>query len=235
MECTRQMILQKANTIFSSNVRDLNLVNKIKYSNKPVCPFVFTNAKLGFMNFLNQIDSFLAKNLFRFQSISPNESSASINSNQYTTEFEILGQVRLIQVDLFKPFTYLKKVAIMPHVYMNFFHQIGIEWTTHMPTNTEVQLVQFSQQLYDFPDEDFCLFADWPHKKMIVPLFIRLHGPRDWTLATLHKHIGLANTKLAFVFFFFRLYIRHERLLHCCICLFFHLTIFMDQTNLGNL
>ena len=58
---------------------------------------------------------------------------------------------------------------------MNFFHQIGIEWTICLPDNTQVSfydsMATLSHRNYAYPDEDFCLFADWPHNKHILPLF----------------------------------------------------------------
>jgi hypothetical protein len=57
---------------------------------------------------------------------------------------------------------------------MKFFHQIGIEWTICLPYNTQVIItdrISKTQRNYAYPDEDFCLFADWPHNKHILPLF----------------------------------------------------------------
>jgi hypothetical protein len=213
------MIPQTAITF--SYIGELYFSNRIKYSKKPVCPFVFYNAHLSLLNIWNQVDSLLIKNSLKFQS--PNKSLVSINSSiyqvsikgynyaldenllnylvfEYTRSIEIQGSVGLIQVDVFKPFIFLNSITLGVNL-MNFFHQIGIEWTIFLPDNTQVifsdKYSPIQEEIrykfdpvintiinYAYPDEDFCLFADWPHNKHILPLF-------DLS----HKHNSLANSK----------------------------------------
>jgi hypothetical protein len=66
----------------------------------------------------------------------------------------------------------------------NFFHKIGIQWTRHITTNDflSIPAVSFAQlqvasggggwingNEYTYPDEDFCVFALWPHENGILP------------------------------------------------------------------
>jgi hypothetical protein len=57
LECSWQMIPQTAITF--SYIRSLFFCHRIKYSKKPVCPFVFYNAHLNDLHIWNQLDSFL--------------------------------------------------------------------------------------------------------------------------------------------------------------------------------
>jgi hypothetical protein len=57
----------------------------------------------------------------------------------------------------------------------NFVHSIGIEWTRVLKKYTNVKFPPslisdgFEYQKYPFPDEDFCMFSDCPHEKVIMP------------------------------------------------------------------
>jgi hypothetical protein len=103
LECSRQLVTQKEETIFSpgsdKTIQELRLRNQIKYSDKPLCPFVFTNAQLDVFNIWNHIDTLLIKNLLRFQSASSNESSTSINSK--ISYFSICGYKYALDARLF--------------------------------------------------------------------------------------------------------------------------------------
>ena len=96
----------------------------------------------------------------------------------------IYGSVGSIQVDVFKSFIDLAEIDLNPSNLMNFLHQLGIEWTLFLPRNSyvcfELQTRDFwfIHKEYDYPDEDFCLFANWPHKKLVLPVFYseRIHN-----------------------------------------------------------
>jgi hypothetical protein len=198
LACTRDIILQKETTIFSKlsyNVTSILFGNHIKYDTKPICPFIFAYTQLVEIDIINQVDSFLFKNLLRFQIV---EESLSINSTvgafyidgykyvidethrlvfENIKEIDIQGSVGSMQADLFKSFIHLSLVCIRPTSLINFLHQFGIEWTRYLQADSQVRFIEIFlnvwlfSKVYDYPDEDFCLFANWPHNKLILPTF----------------------------------------------------------------
>jgi hypothetical protein len=85
------------------------------------------------------------------------------------------GSIGQIQLDLFLHFKKMILVHFFLDNYTDFFHTVGIGWTQSLPKNT---LVAFSKptkgddvsEKYTYPEADFCLFADWPHRKQILPV-----------------------------------------------------------------
>ncbi len=97
--------------------------------------------------------------------------------------FEIVQSINLIQTidsiqaDTFKSLTSLSRIYISAYNMRSFFHKIGIEWTLVLQNfstvefSDDVTYITFIYVPYSFPNEDLCLFSDWPHQKMIVPTF----------------------------------------------------------------
>ncbi len=61
----------------------------------------------------------------------------------------------------------------------NFFHRFGIAWAPHMTTNSTiifsnydymVELTWANENLYAYPNRDFCIFAQFPHFKRTLPV-----------------------------------------------------------------
>jgi hypothetical protein len=66
----------------------------------------------------------------------------------------------------------------------NFFHKVGIEWTLHLPNNTQIlfsdTIVIHIARHYTNPDRDFCLFSSFPFAKNITA-FLDSSGLLDCT------------------------------------------------------
>jgi hypothetical protein len=105
------------------------------------------------------------------------------------------GSLRQIQGDLFVAFLRLKFLQInIVSSLRDFFHS-GTEWMSNLNVyvnnyanltsqltssqlRNKVFIVQFRQEasitqhIYEYPNEDLCLFRDFPHKRLIFPSFI---------------------------------------------------------------
>jgi hypothetical protein len=143
-----------------------------------------------------QIDGPITKNLFKFQ-VCNSTGDHSINSSIHTfylsgyklavdehlinsLVFEnvrtiiLQGSFGSIETDVFKSLQYLSEIEIESSNLMNFFHQFGIEWTLCLQENASVlfsnlsKKTWFQAEAYDYPSEDFCLFAAWPHEKLAL-------------------------------------------------------------------
>jgi hypothetical protein len=220
LKCSKGLI-NGTSTFFNTFSTVVFYDDKNKYPDQPVCPFIFSNAELAYFTIMNQTKN----NLFRFQSV--NEST--INSNiqqlvvqgvgfvldtglmhplvfQHTKQIQVLDSVASVQTDLFKHFAKIVSVDLLLHNLKTFFHQIGIEWTFHLPNRTVVAFATTSDQptqtTYTYPDEDFCLFANWPHSKRIIPVLDDSAGLSNctstirWFLFNYFKH-DLSRTVLA--------------------------------------
>jgi hypothetical protein len=106
------------------------------------------------------------------------------------------GSLRQIQSDLFVTFSRLKFLQINIVSSLRDFYHSGTEWMSNLNTNVndytnlesrqltqsqlrnEVFIVQFRQEasitqhIYEYPNEDLCLFRDFPHKRLVFPSFI---------------------------------------------------------------
>jgi hypothetical protein len=164
-----------------------------KYHPEPVCPYVFTNAALDYLEIGNQVDSFLVRNLWYFARTSPTEASIHANILSFKAQgfrlrlddslasplvFESTqvaffnGSFRSIQTDLFKSFTSLRVFYFVVSDLGNFFHEIGIEWIPHCANFSFVQFTDYDNSWYEYsyPDRDFCVFASFPFERFITPV-----------------------------------------------------------------
>jgi hypothetical protein len=104
-------------------------------------------------------------------------------------KLRIIYQPKDIQVGVLKPFVHLKELELLLFSLKSFFHSSGTKWliglnslvnvnysenlTTIDKSNQVVTLFQnyFSRQdEYTFPNEDFCLFIDFPHMNFVLPV-----------------------------------------------------------------
>jgi hypothetical protein len=103
---------------------------------------------------------------------------------------DILG----IEADTFRGLTYLKQIQVDIFSLKMFFHR-GTEWMTNLNNLVSVDFNNSSQKFYksdqmklgfaqtitdnlnafyyDFPDEDFCYFKNFPHKHYVFPVFTK--------------------------------------------------------------
>jgi hypothetical protein len=107
-----------------------------------------------------------------------------------TYEFLFEGTIKSIEVQVFKELKFVKTMDLVLSSLKNLYHQIGIEWTTYLnfelkPLNVNsisldfiskhyVRLLLASQanifnEEYLYPDEDFCIFKNFPHQKLLYP------------------------------------------------------------------
>ena len=103
----------------------------------------------------------------------------------------IIGNINGIEKGLFKNFPILKFVSLKNDAFVNFFHS-GTEWmnslnadldvnldnkhafrrNVHRLISLEINVFRFFtfNTYYDFPNEDICLFRDFPHNQLVLPI-----------------------------------------------------------------
>jgi hypothetical protein len=164
-----------------------------QYSAQPICPYIFACSKLVMMTINGQT----ASNNWKFQAFYTNQSTATINSSiqnlvlqgygwdldktllnplvfESLQNLNIYNSVRSVQSGLFKYFEQLSGLSFQLDSLQNFFHQVGIDWMMDLKTNLTSVMVSFYDQsalnIYTYPDGDFCLFANLPTQRAIIPI-----------------------------------------------------------------
>jgi hypothetical protein len=114
-----------------------------------------------------------------------------LNEHLFKNVRELSFHHILTQIDngVFRPFRRLKNIDFILDNYKQFFHTINMQkWMSdlnaHVTLNESVNLssdmfrlrfrfsphtVSFSQ-VYEYPSEDLCLFKQFPHERLIVPM-----------------------------------------------------------------
>jgi hypothetical protein len=187
----------KSVSLFSTYIDVFRIMIGNKHESSPVCPYLLKNANLKEIWLEYQVDSFLFSNLFRFQQT--NETTLfSINSKisslviedgyNYKLDTGLLhplvfekinqitcsGTIKSIQINIFKDFGLVELKFDLTSL-GNFYHQIGIEWMTYLKNGSNVQIT--SDNLYTYPDRDFCIFAQFPLKRKIHLDLDKYSGP----------------------------------------------------------
>jgi hypothetical protein len=196
--CSYNMLSERESnrTIFNF-FRDISFNNDVKYSPKPVCPFIFKNALLRALRIGGLCDSFSLQNLWRFRSVGPGVSS--INSRidhvllygynfrvdetilnplvfELTTSIQIRSRVKSIDTSVFKALGHVNTVRLRLESLGDLFHKVGIDWVSHLPDGTKVIFsdpameIETDSYLYKFPDRDFCIFSKFPFERRLVPV-----------------------------------------------------------------
>lgn len=93
----------------------------------------------------------------------------------------IEGVVDGIQGELFKDFHYLKNIRIALSNFKVFFNN-GNQWMKYLnldfkPLNLSLDFRHLNEQVsfdsvYEYPDEDLCLFKDFPHDRFVYPKLV---------------------------------------------------------------
>ena len=113
---------------------------------------------------------------------------------QNITILYIQGLITQIQMDIFAHFRQLKFVRIASNTNLKyFFHTCNTKWMNYLNTDLRVNLsdnkaflklksrvltLQFSEDnylfhtSYSYPDEDFCLFSEFPHTQLVLPSLV---------------------------------------------------------------
>ena len=102
-------------------------------------------------------------------------------------KLEIRGLIYDIEHDLFKYFPEIKSISLNLDKFKQFYHN-GNKWFKYLYYNEKNYNLNIKKKLnlnmiillihsynifsytYDYPDEDFCLFRDFPHEKLVYPL-----------------------------------------------------------------
>jgi hypothetical protein len=125
------------------------------------------------------------------------ETLSSSNLNPFVfktlTYLLIKGKLEHIEANLFEGFQKIRFISIKSDELINFFH-LGTKWlnsinkdlnvnlkkklefrgNTHRLVSIEIAVQSWSMfnTYYTFPNEDICLFKDFPHSQLILPLII---------------------------------------------------------------
>ena len=174
--------------IFDGASLDVFEVQNINPTNK------FSIIKSSLLNKTNLPNDFYDVNINKFQiSFSDFVLDESILSSYIFSKLNYLSItssfLRDIQSDLFKYFSYLKILEVQLYNFNEFILTIGSDdsWITNLNTNISVDLsnetdVEINQvnkmkfyltdlnETYLYPNEDFCLFVNYPHSKLVVPI-----------------------------------------------------------------
>ena len=159
-----------------------------------VCPYVFVKTKVNFIWFEEVTNSLLYKNRLGFLSVNEtlNTSISSVIfglayekvtsqllSRSVFSQIECLylkGIISEIEHDLFKDFSRLKLVYLMPdNIKMLFHANAGLKWLDFLIDKTRIifhdKLTLFKKS-YQYPDKDLCLFKEFPHERHVFPTII---------------------------------------------------------------
>ena len=149
---------------------DSNLVNLRDDFISTVSEFVIEESDFNLSS--NLLDKFVFKNIYIFRILK--------------------SFLRDVQNDLFKSFSYLRIIEIQAYNFMEFVqftlnnNSNNTSWLSYLNINISVDLTnqldfnnnkEYKMQLYLtdlnetylYPEEDFCLFKDFPHSKLVVP------------------------------------------------------------------
>ena len=105
----------------------------------------------------------------------------------------INGNLEYVEEDLFENFNEIRYISIKSDSLVNFFHR-GTKWMNSLNKNLNISLenqfqfrnnvhklvsIEFQvldwfifNEYYTFPNEDICLFRDFPHSQLVLPLLI---------------------------------------------------------------
>jgi hypothetical protein len=159
---------------------------------------IFMNT-LEFLNISESPLFFQMKNKLEFLNLCLyNGQISAINLNPFAFQnlkyLVIKGSFEYFDKNLFADFQEIRFVSIKSDALINFFHRGGTKWLNSINKNLNINLkdksnfrqnihrlvsIQISVQswfvwntFYTFPNEDICLFKNFPHSQLVVPLII---------------------------------------------------------------
>ena len=123
-----------------------------------------TNAELTSLN-AQTLDPQVFEKLTEFSYVEPNLQTAKTSAKLFPN----------FSQDLFSPLTSLKQVHLALNNFDLFFRNATLTWlTVGLNANNRVKettlVLEDLSQRYEFPDEDFCLFRNFPHARNIFPV-----------------------------------------------------------------
>ena len=169
---------------------------------------------------LNKTDLVILPNIFMlFLEMHNEKLSESIMNAQLFKKvnyISILGSVSSIDTYVLKEFTSLLSICLTLYNFRELFHNTNTLWMNslnerlHINMNNSMQVSQYAdkyvnidlayppsnlvvfEKVYDFPDEDFCLFKRFPHDQLVLP---HIYAPRNLncscTLQWLHLYYNV--------------------------------------------
>ena len=163
--------------------------NLIFFGIKISSTFIYKN-ELKFQNLSNDfLTKHLNSSILHFEITLFHSSLSTHLMNKHIFKklnvLDLIGQIRYIQDDLFKSFNDLKILRFRMQSIKSLFTQNN-KWLNYLNYNkTDRDLnSQFSIQymfllniyqtfenvtFYDYPEKDFCLFENFPHKRLVLP------------------------------------------------------------------
>lgn len=122
--------------------------------------------------------------------------SKILNKYLFVTLYKLkmYGLLNNIEADIFSNFIYLKRIDLQVDNFKELFHR-GNKWMRYLNSGINVDLndqldinknienfmvirfkyklnVSFINPIYEYPDEDFCLFQYFPHKHLVLPVLL---------------------------------------------------------------
>ena len=159
-----------------------------------ICILAFKNARIKYLTFNNLFSSSVKKNYLKFSkksglNFSLNSDVINVQFNEfYRINFDssilneqvfklvkyiyLYGSINKIQIDLFYKFDFIEGVAFQLYNLKQFVH-LGLNWTNYLRNNaTKIEIGLYNYEkllssLYDYPNEDWCLFKDAIDNKRI--------------------------------------------------------------------
>ena len=215
-ECDSKEIYNSFNSTFSNLFNILRFMDCF-YSNK-ICIWIFKNSFIDILVFEYLSSTSIKKNHLQFNTrIAHNFSLNSQIHNVGLTNvyglnlndeilnhlvfkdlksFVLTGSIYKIQLDIFKYLNNIESIGFELYNIKFFVHQ-GMNWTTYLENiNTKkirVDLMNYPvlfHEIYNFPDEDWCLFKDtFKNKNLTLYHNIELNNIENLTcpLAGIHN------------------------------------------------
>jgi hypothetical protein len=151
---------------------------------------LFVKNSLTFSNVSDDLAMYINPVIFdldlRLYHIDLNEKLLNKHVFKNLVRFTLNGIIHSIDDDLFKSFDYLKLLQIKMENIQNIFHKknkwlqylnnkvyvndLSIKYNFQRIFGLIIEQTHFNHSYYNFPDEDFCYFKDFPHNKLVMPV-----------------------------------------------------------------
>ena len=180
---------------FFSRFRSLELMGSMTYPNK-ICREVFANVKL--QSFI--ISSLSPANSISFHqadtmshNLNSNIERLVIQNSRFYLESQLLdelvfsmtkeisiesSELLMIEDSLFENYRFpsLRTLRLSLMNFHEFFSLSNTDWLLNLNSNAFIRpklltvYLQDERSEYEYPDEDICLFKNWPHENLVFPV-----------------------------------------------------------------
>jgi hypothetical protein len=151
---------------------------------------LFIKNSLTFSNISDDLAKYINSIIFdldlRLYHIDLNEKLLNKHVFNKLVRLTLNGVIHSIDDDLFKSFDYLKLLRLKMENIQNIFHKknkwlqylnnkvyvndLSIKYNFQKTFGLIIEQTHFNHSYYNFPDEDFCYFKDFPHNKLVMPV-----------------------------------------------------------------